>query len=187
MLPHSFWALSLIRTQNTATAVWTVTSECPETAVKAFLNVPLGSCLTSTNDSFPEGRAISHHLWSFLQILWFGCCLYSVLWQQHSCLWWVNLWRRRAVLFCVSEIGVLLLTAQSVSASQTPPAPMHTLCKPDCYHSESKSSGRTSLRQSIISWINGLLKCLAQLSWRAMEDSRSWPTQTQGREDMPFW
>lgn len=67
-----------------------------------------------------------------------------------------------------------------------PPA-MHTLCKPDCYHSESKSSGRTSLRQSIISWINGLLKCLAQLSWRAMEDSRSWPTQTQGREDMPFW
>lgn len=73
MLPHSFWALSLIRTQNTATAVWTVTSECPETAVKAFLNAPLGSCLTSTNDSFPEGRAITHHFWSFLQILWFGC------------------------------------------------------------------------------------------------------------------
>lgn len=84
------------------------------------------------------------------------------------------------------RLGVLLLTAQGVSASQTPPSPMHTLCKPGCYHSESKSSGRTSLRQSIISWINGLLKCLAQLSWRAMEDWRSWPTQTQGREDMPF-
>lgn len=150
-----------------ATAVWTVTSECPETAVEAFLNAPLGSCLTSTKT--PSQKAEQSLTTSDLSCRSCGLDAACILFYGSNILVSDELACGEGLYSSVSlRLGVLLLTVQSVSASQTPL--MHTLCKPDCYHSESKSSGRTSLRQSIISWINSLLNCLAQLSWRAMED-----------------
>lgn len=115
-----------------ATAVWTVTSECPDTAVEAFLSAPLGSFWHP--QTTPSQKAEQSPTTSDLSCRSCGLDAACILFYGSNILVSDELACRGEglYLFCVSEIrGLTTYCTDCVSFTNTPHAhPVHARLLP---------------------------------------------------------